>query len=45
MLIGLQFILALMLVAAMLKIGETVSNNIEDALGEKPLRDRPADER
>jgi hypothetical protein len=38
--IGLQLALAVLALAASLKIGELVSENIEQALGEKPLRDR-----
>jgi len=38
--IGLQLALAVLALAAALKVGELVSENIEQALGEKPLRDR-----
>lgn len=40
MLIGLQLAAAAILIAGTLKIGEIISGSIEEALGEKPLRDR-----
>jgi hypothetical protein len=40
MLIGLELVGAVILIAGMLKIGDIISNSIEDALGEKPLRER-----
>jgi hypothetical protein len=45
MLIGLQVTLAIFLIAATLKAGRLVSDNMEAALGEKPLRDRAGEER
>ena len=44
MLVGLQITLAIFLVAATLKIGQLVSDNMEDALGDKPLRNRTGEE-
>jgi hypothetical protein len=38
--LGLQFVAALLLIAAVIGIGGLVGGGIEDALGEKPLRDR-----
>jgi hypothetical protein len=40
MLLGLEVVGAVILIAGMLKIGDVISNSIEDALGEKPLRER-----
>lgn len=40
MLLALQFVGALALVGAVVALGGLVSGGIEDALGEKPLRDR-----
>jgi hypothetical protein len=44
MLIELQFVAAIILIAVTLQIGEIVGSSIEEALGEKPLRERAAEE-
>ena len=44
MLIGLQLVLTIILIGAALKIGAMVSENIEEALGDRPLRDRSGEE-
>ena len=43
MLLALQFAAAVFAVGIALKIGDFVSAGIEDALGDKPLRDRGRD--
>jgi hypothetical protein len=37
---GLQLVLAILLLGAVVWIGDAISGGIEGALGEKPLRDR-----
>jgi hypothetical protein len=44
MLMVLQIAAATIFVAAMLKVGGIVSDSLEEALGEKRLRERSADE-
>jgi hypothetical protein len=44
-LIGLQLAISAILVAATLKIGGIISDSMEEALGEKPLRERLREER
>jgi hypothetical protein len=39
---ALMFALALLLLGAIIWIGDTIAGGIESALGEKPLRDRDA---
>ena len=40
MISGLQLVLAILLLGAVIWIGDMVSGGIDDALGEKPMRDR-----
>jgi hypothetical protein len=40
--IGLQLVLAIVLLGAVIWIGDAVAGGIESALGEKPMRDRDA---
>ena len=40
MITGLQLVLAILLLGAVVWIGDVVAGGIEGALGEKPLRDR-----
>jgi len=40
--IGLQLVLAIVLLGVVIWIGDAVAGGIESALGEKPLRDRDA---
>jgi hypothetical protein len=40
--IGLQLALAIVLLGAVIWIGDAVAGGIESALGEKPMRDRDA---
>ena len=42
MIIGLQLALAIVLLGAVIWIGDAVAGGIESALGEKPMRDRDA---
>jgi hypothetical protein len=44
MLIGLQLVLVIGLLAVTLKIGAVIGDTMEDALGDKPLRERARDE-
>jgi hypothetical protein len=44
MLIGLELVGAVILIEGALKIGDVISNSIEGALGEKPLRERLTEE-
>jgi len=39
---GLQLVLAIALLGAVIWIGDAVAGGIESALGEKPMRDRDA---
>jgi hypothetical protein len=39
---GLQLVLAILLLGAVIWIGDAVAGGIEAALGEKPMRDRDA---
>jgi hypothetical protein len=39
---GLQLVLAIVLLGAVVWIGDAIAGGIESALGEKPLRDRDA---
>jgi len=39
---GLQLVLAIVLLGAIIWIGDAVAGGIESALGEKPMRDRDA---
>ncbi len=43
MTIALQFVAALLLLGAVVAVARLLSGGIEDALGEKPLRDRVRD--
>jgi len=38
--IGLQLVLAIVLLGAVIWVGDAVAGGIESALGEKPMRDR-----
>lgn len=38
--VALQFVAALMVIGSVVALGGVVGNGIEEALGEKPLRDR-----
>ena len=40
MITGLQLVLAILLLGAVIWIGDAVARGIESALGEKPMRDR-----
>ena len=40
MITGLQLVLAILLLGAVVWIGDAIAGGIEGALGEKPLRDR-----
>jgi hypothetical protein len=40
--IGLQLVLAIILLGAVIWIGDAIAGGIESALGEKPMRDRDA---
>jgi len=40
--IGLQLVLAIVLLGAVIWAGDAVAGGIESALGEKPMRDRDA---
>jgi hypothetical protein len=40
--IGLQLVLAIVLLGAVIWVGDAVAGGIESALGEKPMRDRDA---
>ena len=40
MIAALQFALAIILVGVVIWIGDAIAGGIEDALGEKPIRDR-----
>lgn len=42
MITGLQLALAIVLLGAVIWIGDAVAGGIESALGEKPMRDRDA---
>ncbi|HEX3676406.1 MAG TPA: hypothetical protein VHU79_03295 [Sphingomicrobium sp.] len=42
MIIGLQLVLAIVLLGAVIWVGDAVAGGIESALGEKPMRDRDA---
>ena len=42
MIIGLQLVLAIVLLGAVIWAGDAVAGGIESALGEKPMRDRDA---
>ena len=42
MITGLQLVLAIVLLGAVVWIGDAIAGGIESALGEKPLRDRDA---
>ncbi|HSQ99642.1 MAG TPA: hypothetical protein VLM36_06960 [Sphingomicrobium sp.] len=42
MITGLQLVLAILLLGAVIWIGDAVAGGIEAALGEKPMRDRDA---
>ena len=42
MIIGLQLVLAILLLGAVIWIGDAVAGGIEGALGDKPMRDRDA---
>jgi hypothetical protein len=39
---GLQLVLAIVLLGAIIWLGDAVAGGIESALGEKPMRDRDA---
>jgi len=39
---GLQLVLAIVLLGAVIWIGDAIAGGIESALGEKPMRDRDA---
>ena len=43
MTIALQFVAALLLIGAVIAVARLLSGGIEEALGEKPLRDRARD--
>jgi hypothetical protein len=40
--VGLQLVLAIALLGAVIWVGDAVAGGIESALGEKPMRDRDA---
>jgi len=40
--VGLQLVLAIVLLGAVIWVGDAVAGGIESALGEKPMRDRDA---
>ncbi len=40
MITGLQLVLAILLLGAVVWVGDAIAGGIEGALGEKPLRDR-----
>ena len=40
MIAGLQLVLAILLLGAVVWVGDAIAGGIEGALGEKPLRDR-----
>jgi hypothetical protein len=40
--IGLQLVLAIVLLGAVIWVGDAIAGGIESALGEKPMRDRDA---
>ena len=42
MITGLQLVLAIILLGAVIWIGDAISSGIESALGDKPIRDRDA---
>ena len=42
MIVGLQLVLAIVLLGAVIWVGDAVAGGIESALGEKPMRDRDA---
>lgn len=42
MITGLQLVLAIVLLGAVIWVGDAVAGGIESALGEKPMRDRDA---
>ena len=42
MITGLQLVLAILLLGAVIWIGDAVAGGIEGALGDKPMRDRDA---
>lgn len=42
MITGLQLVLAIVLLGAVIWIGDAIAGGIESALGEKPMRDRDA---
>lgn len=42
MIIGLQLVLAIILLGAVIWVGDAIAGGIESALGEKPMRDRDA---
>ncbi|HEV8407099.1 MAG TPA: hypothetical protein VGQ34_04115 [Sphingomicrobium sp.] len=42
MITGLQLVLAIVLLGAIIWLGDAVAGGIESALGEKPMRDRDA---
>ncbi len=42
MITGLQLVLAILLLGAIIWIGDAIAGGIEAALGEKPMRDRDA---
>lgn len=42
MIIGMQLALAVLLLGAVVWVGDVVAGGIEGALGEKPMRDRDA---
>ena len=39
---GLQLVLAIILLGAVIWVGDAIAGGIESALGEKPMRDRDA---
>ena len=42
MITGLQLVLAITLLGAVIWVGDAIAGGIESALGEKPMRDRDA---
>jgi hypothetical protein len=40
--VGLQLVLAIVLLGAVIWVGDAIAGGIESALGEKPMRDRDA---
>ena len=42
MITGLQLVLAIVLLGAVIWVGDAIAGGIESALGEKPMRDRDA---